>query len=91
MGTFIDFKADVSVRIGLLRAAFYLASCYFLCFALICVALLDSLESISRLRRERRDELQKTVNLGIDAAREEARRRKAHGEKPDENRESGDD
>ncbi len=77
LATFIDFTAGVSPRVAPIRAGFYLASCCFLCLALICTALLDSLESVSRLRRESRTDLEAKLRNEIDKAREEARRRKA--------------
>ena len=76
LATFIDFAAGVSPRVAPIRVGFYLASCVFLCLALICTALLDSLESVSRLRRESRRSLEETLRTEIDKAREEARSRK---------------
>ena len=71
LATFIDFHAGVAPRLAPIRMGFYLASCFFLCFALICVASLDALESISRLRRENRVSLEQMLRTEIDKARAE--------------------
>lgn len=72
MYTFIDFNAGVTPRVGLLRLVFYVASCLFLCFALVCVSLLDALESYSAVRRERRNYLESVIQAEQEAQREAA-------------------
>jgi hypothetical protein len=72
LATFVDFHAGVAPRMAPIRLAFYLASCFFLCFALFCVVALDSLESISRLRREHRQSLEEIFRTEM----EKERRRK---------------
>ena len=72
MYTFIDFHADVTPRVAALRQIFYFASCLFLCFTLICVALLDALESYSSVRRERRNYLTARMEAEMEEARLEA-------------------
>jgi membrane protease YdiL (CAAX protease family) len=66
--TFIDFSAGVSHRAAAWRELFYYASCLFLFLSIISVVLLDLLESISRLRRERRAALDKLLRSEIDKA-----------------------
>jgi hypothetical protein len=73
--TFIDFRAGVSPRVAPIRAIFYLASIMFLCFSILCITALDSLESFSAIRRERRTELERTLQIEIDKARAEQERR----------------
>lgn len=72
MYTFIDFKEGVAPRVGLLRLVFYAASCLFLCFALVCVSLLDALESYSSVRRERRTYLESVIQAELEAQKEAA-------------------
>ena len=83
MYTFIDFNAEVSARAGALRRIFYVASCLFLCFALVCVSLLDALESYSSVRRERRKYLQSVMEAEVEKARAEAETKKAAQSKAD--------
>jgi len=52
--TFADFQTGVTRKAASIREIFYLSSCLFLGLTLLCVALLDSLESIVAVRRERR-------------------------------------
>ena len=61
MATFIDFHSGrFAPRLSrIIREGFYLASCFFLCFALVCVALLDSSGiRYASLRRVRRAEVE---------------------------------
>ena len=71
LATFIDFRVGVAPRLAPIREGFYLASCFFLCFALMCVCALDALESISRLRRESRESLDSILRTEIEKARAE--------------------
>ncbi|MDX1933841.1 MAG: hypothetical protein SFU56_14680 [Capsulimonadales bacterium] len=57
IGTYIDFRADVTPRAGLIRMIFYWASCLMLGLILPVIAFLDSLESFVAVRREKRDYL----------------------------------
>ena len=77
MYTFIDFRAGVTPRVGAFRFLFYVASCLFLCFALVCVALLDALESYSSVRRERRTYLNVVIQEEVEKAQREAEAKKA--------------
>lgn len=52
MWFFLDFGDG---RIALARQGFYLASCVILGLALLCIALLDALETLVAARREERD------------------------------------
>ena len=53
MYTLIDWGAG-GKQVGAIRWVFYVASCFFLCFALACTAALDALEGFTAVRRERR-------------------------------------
>jgi ABC-type amino acid transport system permease subunit len=57
MGTFIDFYADVGRKIGTIRQLFYWFSCILLGLIVPAMALLDTLESLVAVRREKRDYL----------------------------------
>ncbi|MES2463351.1 MAG: hypothetical protein V4671_22485 [Armatimonadota bacterium] len=66
MWFFIDFGRDT---LGLARQGFYLASCVVLVLALLCIALLDVLETIVAARREERDFVRKILKEEIDQAK----------------------
>ena len=76
MYTFIDFNADVTPRVAALRQIFYFASCLFLCFALVCTAVLDALESYSSVRRERRTYLTSLMEAEMEKAKRESEEQK---------------
>ena len=63
MATFIDFTAGVARSVAPVRLFFYVASCFFLCLALVAVAALDALESFSSVRRERRNETERVLRM----------------------------
>ncbi len=78
MYTFIDFRAGVTPRVGAFRFFFYVSSCLFLCLTLVCVALLDALESYSSVRRERRAYLSVVLQEELEKAQREAEAKKAN-------------
>lgn len=55
LGTLVDFRDVERPRIALLRAGAYVLACVFLLFSLLCVALLDWLETLVAYRRAQRD------------------------------------
>jgi hypothetical protein len=58
LGTFIDFAYNTTRVIGNFRALSYALACLFLALALMCIAILDWLESLVAYRREQRNLLQ---------------------------------
>lgn len=76
LATFIDWKAEIQTavtpRAAQVRFLFYVAACLLLCFALVCIAALDALESYSAARRERRITLEKMLRQQVEEARAEA-------------------
>lgn len=70
MGTFIDFKADVTLRVALVRQLFYWAACLVLGLTLPLVGVLDALESYTAMRRERRAFLEQIVEEEAARARQ---------------------
>ncbi len=73
--TFADFKTGVTPKAASVREILYLCSCLFLGLTLLCVALLDSLESIVAVRRERRglaQEMIRDVVAQVTAAAQQA-------------------
>jgi hypothetical protein len=77
LATFIDWKAELntpgaSSTAVMIRFGFYVAACLFLCLALLCVAMLDALETYTVLRKERRITLERTLREQIEQARAEA-------------------
>jgi hypothetical protein len=57
LGTMISFTDLERPRVGALRAVAYLLACVFLLFSVICIALLDWLESLVAYRRAHREML----------------------------------
>ncbi len=55
LGTFIEFADPLRPRLGPLRAFAYMLACVFLALSLVCIALLDWLESLVAYRRAHRD------------------------------------
>lgn len=55
--TFLDFGANASERVANFREITFLLACIFLGLALICIALLDWLESLVAYRRAQRQNL----------------------------------
>ena len=72
LGTVLPFDEGVSARAAALRQVAYWLACLFLALSLICVALLDWLESMAAYQRARRDILYKM-------AQEERERKEAEG------------
>ena len=56
-------------RLGLARQGFYIASCVVLVLALLCIALLDALETIVAARREERSFVRQILQEEIQQAR----------------------
>jgi hypothetical protein len=83
MGMSIDFKADVTPQIAVLRAALYWGACVILGLSLPCIALLDALESYTAVRREKRDFMQQMIQEEIEKVQARAGQTKA--EKEDDN------
>ena len=54
LGTFIEFRDYVNPIMGSFRALAYGSACIFLALALVCLAVLDALESLVAYRREQR-------------------------------------
>ena len=65
--TFIDFKVGASDRAAALRAIIYLLACIFLGLSLMCIAVLDWLESLVAYRNAQRDILYKMAREENDA------------------------
>ncbi len=66
MWFFIDFGSGT---LGLARQGFYIASCIVLVLALLCIALLDALETIVAARREERDFVRQILKDEIQQAK----------------------
>jgi hypothetical protein len=66
MWFFIDFGDGT---LGLARQGFYIASCVVLVLALLCIALLDALETIVAARREERDFVRQILQDEIQQAK----------------------
>lgn len=66
MWFFIDFGGG---NLGLARQGFYLASCVVLVLALLCIALLDALETVVAARREERNFVRQILQEEITQAR----------------------
>jgi len=67
----IDFTGGTGdVRTGELRWTLYIASCVLLVVFLLCIAVLDALETVSALRREERAYVQRVLHEEIARARE---------------------
>lgn len=56
-------------RLGLARQGFYIASCVVLVLALLCIAMLDALETIVAARREERNFVRQILQEEIQQAR----------------------
>ena len=63
MRAFLVFEES---RLGALRSALYWFSCLFMALSLLCIALLDALESYVTVRREQRAILQKAIQEEIE-------------------------
>ena len=77
MWFFIDFGGGT---LGLARQGFYLASCVVLVLALLCIAMLDALETIVAARREERDFVRQILKDEI----QQAKAREDASSKPDQ-------
>ena len=55
LGTFLDFRYGVTPKVALGRLMTYVLACVFLALSLVCIAVLDSLESLVVFRRTQRD------------------------------------
>jgi Na+/melibiose symporter-like transporter len=62
----------VGNRVGAIRYMSLLLSCILITLSLACVALLDALESLTVIRKERRAELNKVIEETTRAAREKS-------------------
>ena len=61
LGTLVDFTDPERPRMALLRFTAYMLACFFLFFSVICIAVLDWLESLVAYRRAHRDMLYRTA------------------------------
>jgi len=68
--TLVDLQNGVPPQIGKLRVFLYFASCLFLALGLMCIALLDALESLSTFRREKRQSVEEFVREEMARAQE---------------------
>lgn len=68
--TFLDRgPGGITGRADALRSLLYLGSCIFLAFGLVCLALLDALETLSAFRRQRRQTIEEFVKDEVERAR----------------------
>ncbi len=66
LGTFLDFRANASARTAAFREIVYWIACIFLALSLMCIALLDWLESLVAYRRAQRDIVYKIIQDEIE-------------------------
>lgn len=78
--TFVDFNRETGGPVASIRELLYLLSCFFLGLMLVCLAILDALESVVAVRRERRAAMQEMIRAEIERAEREKAGAAARGE-----------
>lgn len=69
--TFLDFNVQGGGRVARIREILYILSCISLSLVLVCIAVLDALETYVAGRRERREVMHRLVQEEIERAERE--------------------